>query len=221
MKHYGDICGLSGYELQEVDCICGGSPCQDISVAGKKVGILEGERSNLFFEQVRIVKEMRERTNGRKPRYMVWENVPAIIGGSEGRQFRKVLQEVIKVSETKAPDLPLPNNGGGGDGQIQDACTMYWGDGALLGEFSIVSFGESPREENASHLSQITVDSVLPKYYLSEKATLGIVKRVEKKKKILPELLKKALILQSGICKEMKSGEEIQQNVKEMDFSQT
>ena len=76
VKHYGDVSTLNGAELEPVDVITVGSPCQDLSVAGRRAGIHEGERSNLFFQAVRIIKEMRDATNGEKPRFMVWENVP-------------------------------------------------------------------------------------------------------------------------------------------------
>ena len=118
MKHYGDITKLSGYDLPPVDVITGGSPCQDLSVAGKRAG-LDGERSGLFMEQIRIVKEMRERDrrNGRtdeyiRPRYMVWENVPGAFSSNKGEDFKTVLQEIVKISENKVPDLPLSDRGG-------------------------------------------------------------------------------------------------------------
>ena len=112
MKHFGDITKLSGYELPIVDVITGGSPCQDLSVAGRRAG-LDGERSGLFMEQIRIVKEMRERdrANGRtgflvRPRYMVWENVPGAFSSNKGGDFKTVLEEIIKIEEPEAPDLP-------------------------------------------------------------------------------------------------------------------
>ena len=111
MKHFGDITKLSGYELPIVDIVTGGSPCQDLSVAGKRAG-LAGERSGLFMEQVRIIKEMRERDardNGRtgwliRPRYMVWENVPGAFssGKPKGADFAAVIEEIIKVAEPNA-----------------------------------------------------------------------------------------------------------------------
>lgn len=110
MKHYGDITKISGYELPIVDCITGGSPCQDLSVAGNRAG-LKGERSGLFMEQVRIVKEMRDadRASGRtgqfvRPRYMVWENVPGAFssGTPKGSDFAAVIEEIIKVAEPDA-----------------------------------------------------------------------------------------------------------------------
>jgi len=112
MKHYGDITKLSGWTLPIVDVITGGSPCQDLSVAGKRAG-LDGERSGLFMEQIRIVKEMRERDrteNGRtgflvRPRYMVWENVPGAFSSNGGEDFKTVLEEIVKIIEPEVPDL--------------------------------------------------------------------------------------------------------------------
>ena len=108
MKHYGDITKLSGYELPVVDVIVGGSPCQDLSVAGKRAG-LDGERSGLFMEQIRIVKEMREKdgSTGRsgfmvRPRYLVWENVPGAFSSKGGEDFAAVIEEIIKVAEPGA-----------------------------------------------------------------------------------------------------------------------
>jgi len=108
MKHYGDIMKINGAEVPVVDIITGGSPCQDLSVAGKRAG-LAGERSGLFMEQMRIVKEMRERDRlefgrtGRfvRPRYMVWENVPGAFssGNPKGADFAAVIEEIIKVAE--------------------------------------------------------------------------------------------------------------------------
>lgn len=114
MKHYGDITKLSGYELPIVDVITGGSPCQDLSVAGKRAG-LDGERSGLFMEQVRIVKEMREHS-GRtdkliRPRFMVWENVPGAFSSNGGKDFQAVLTEIIRIADPDAPDVPLPAKG--------------------------------------------------------------------------------------------------------------
>ena len=117
MKHFGDITKLSGYTLPPVDVITGGSPCQDLSVAGKRAG-LDGERSGLFMEQIRIVKEMRQRDRdeGRadeflRPRYMVWENVPGAFSSNGGKDFQAVLTEIVRISEPEAPNVPLPDKG--------------------------------------------------------------------------------------------------------------
>lgn len=104
MKHLGDITKINGYDIPIVDVITGGSPCQDLSVAGKRAG-LAGERSGLFMEQIRIIKEMREhdkQTNQHtgmaiRPRYMVWENVPGALSSNEGEDFRAVLEETAKI----------------------------------------------------------------------------------------------------------------------------
>ena len=96
MKHYGDVSTLKGSELEPVDVITFGSPCQDMSVAGKREG-LDGSRSSLFYEAVRIVKEMRCATNGKYPRYIVWENVPGAFSSNKGADFQSVLEEICSV----------------------------------------------------------------------------------------------------------------------------
>ena len=100
MKHFGDITKIDGHKVPIVDIITGGSPCQDLSVAGKRAG-LDGERSGLFMEQIRIIKEMHDecrRTNQPiRPRYMVWENVPGAFSSNNGEDFRTVLEETARV----------------------------------------------------------------------------------------------------------------------------
>ena len=117
MKHLGNITKINGAEIEIVDVITGGSPCQDLSIAGKRAG-LAGARSGLFMEQVRIVKEMREhdRANGRtgdmvRPRFMVWENVPGAFSSNKGRDFAAVLEEIIRIAEPEAPDIEVPKKG--------------------------------------------------------------------------------------------------------------
>ena len=132
MKHFGDIRNISGYELPIVDVITGGSPCQDLSVAGKRAG-LDGERSGLFMEQIRIVKEMRERdrSDGRtgflvRPRYMVWENVPGAFSSNKGKDFQAVLTEIVKICEPDAV-IPLPDKGWNKSGCIMgDGFSVAW-----------------------------------------------------------------------------------------------
>ena len=106
VKHYGDIATLKGSELEPVDIITFGSPCQDMSVAGKREG-LGGNRSGLFYEAIRIIKEMREATNGKYPRYIVWENVPGAFSSNKGEDFRAVLTEICKVKE-ECVSVPKP-----------------------------------------------------------------------------------------------------------------
>ena len=110
MRHYGDVSRLSGSELPPVDIITFGSPCQDMSIAGRRAG-LDGERSGLFHQAIRIIKEMREKTNGDKPRYIVWENVPGAYSSNGGADFKSVLEEVIGVKEP-ACEVPAPGKNG-------------------------------------------------------------------------------------------------------------
>ena len=117
MINIGDITKISGYNAPTVDVVIGGSPCQDLSIAGKRAG-LAGERSGLYMEQIRIIKEMREhdRSNGRatefiRPRYMVWENVPGAFSSNHGKDFAAVLEEAVRVIEPEAPHVPVPEKG--------------------------------------------------------------------------------------------------------------
>lgn len=136
MKHLGDICKINGAEIEIVDVITGGSPCQDLSIAGKRAG-LAGARSGLFMEQVRIVKEMREhdRANGRtgdmvRPRFMVWENVPGAFSSNKGRDFAAVLEEIIRIAEPEAPDIEVPEKGwptwGGYHDEVGGRWSVAW-----------------------------------------------------------------------------------------------
>ena len=106
MKHYGDISALDGGKIEPVDIITFGSPCQDMSVAGRRDG-LDGSRSSLFYEAVRIIKEMRCATDGRYPRYIVWENVPGAFSSNKGEDFKAVLEAVIGIAEP-GTQVPMP-----------------------------------------------------------------------------------------------------------------
>lgn len=117
MQHLGDISKINGAEIEPVDIISFGSPCQDLSVAGKRAGLKHTEngddettRSGLFMEAVRIIKEMRKATNGNYPRFAVWENVPGAFSSNKGEDFRIVLEELIKVVE---PAVEMPAVPGG------------------------------------------------------------------------------------------------------------
>ena len=105
MKHIGDVSKINGAEIEPVDVITFGSPCQDLSVAGKRAG-LDGERSGLFMEAIRIVKEMRGATDGRYPTFILWENVPGAFSSNKGEDFRVVLEEIVKVVEPGATMPP-------------------------------------------------------------------------------------------------------------------
>lgn len=124
MKHYGDVSKLKGSELEPVDIITFGSPCQDMSVAGKRSG-LDGERSSLFYEAIRIVKEMRCATNGRYPRYIVWENVPGAFSSNKGEDFKAVLEAVCSVKDGKA-DIPRYEKWPGAGEIVADHYSVAW-----------------------------------------------------------------------------------------------
>jgi len=104
MKHLGDICGINGAEIEPVDIITFSSPCQDLSVAGKRAG-LAGERSGLFSEAVRIIKEMRAATNGEYPKCLLFENVYGLLSSNKGQDFRTVLEEIT------TSEIPMPKSG--------------------------------------------------------------------------------------------------------------
>ena len=106
MKHYGDVSALNGAELPPVDIITFGSPCQDMSIAGKRSG-LDGSRSSLFYEAIRIIKEMRCATHGEYPKYIVWENVPGVFSSNGGEDFHCVLTEVCSIKDATV-SLPRP-----------------------------------------------------------------------------------------------------------------
>lgn len=132
MIHLGDITKIHGGEAPVVDVVIGGSPCQDLSIAGKRVG-LAGARSGLYMEQIRIIKEMRERdmASGRtgefvRPRYMVWENVPGAFSSNGGKDFAAVLEEAIRIAEPEAPDIEVPEKGWNTWGGYHDEMGGRW-----------------------------------------------------------------------------------------------
>lgn len=136
MKQLGNILNINGAEIEPVDIVTFGSPCQDLSVAGAQKGIHEGERSNLFFEAIRIIKEMRNATANEFPRWAVWENVPGAFSSNKGEDFRAVLEAFCKVSDETAV-IPQPKgkkwspagcivgNGNSLAWRVYDA--QYWG----------------------------------------------------------------------------------------------
>lgn len=143
MRHLGDISKVNGAEIEPVDIITFGSPCQDLSVAGKRAGLKheangdeETTRSGLFMEAVRIIKEMRSATNGEYPRFALWENVPGAFSSNNGEDFRLVCEELIKIVEPSASMPAVPQNGWNyADSYIGDGWSLayrvfdaqYWG----------------------------------------------------------------------------------------------
>lgn len=135
LRHLGDITKIDGSKIEKVDAVTFGAPCQDISVANRnragmkheKRGDDETTRSGLFFDAVRVIKEMREsdRADGRtdefiRPRYAVYENVPGALSSNGGQDFAAVLTELIKIAEPQAPDVPVPKNGWPKSGCLYD-----------------------------------------------------------------------------------------------------
>ncbi|EFU80532.1 DNA cytosine methyltransferase [Mobiluncus curtisii] len=126
MQHLGDICDIDGSQLEPVDVVTFGSPCQDLSVAGKRAG-LAGERSGLFHQAVRVIKEMREASSGRYPRFAVWENVPGAFSSNKGADFHSVLQNLISVvDETAAADLPRVQKWHKAGAVVADQWSIAW-----------------------------------------------------------------------------------------------
>lgn len=176
MIHLGDITKINGYEVPIVDCVIGGSPCQDLSIAGKRAG-LAGERSGLYIEQIRLIKEMREQyvRNHRgsnvvvRPRYMVWENVPGAFSSNNGKDFAAVLEEAIRIAEPDAPDVPVPPKGWSSAGAIvgdgwsvawrtHDA--QYWGVSQRRKRISLVAdFGGKSAPEILFECKSVSRDS--------------------------------------------------------------
>ena len=109
MKHYGDISQMDGGKIEPVDIICFGSPCTDMSVAGRRAG-LEGKQSVLFYQAIRIIKEMRCATNGKYPRWICWENVPGAFSSNSGHDFKAVLDSILSIVEEDA-QVPFPEKG--------------------------------------------------------------------------------------------------------------
>ena len=135
MRHLGDVSKVSGADIEPVDVITFGSPCQDLSVAGKRAGLKhtdngdeETTRSGLFMEAVRIIKEMREKSGGIYPAFAVWENVPGAFSSNKGEDFKTVLEELIRITEPEAPPLPAPGKNGWpyADCIVGDGWSVAW-----------------------------------------------------------------------------------------------
>lgn len=125
MKHYGDVHTLNGDELEPVDVLTFGSPCQNLSVAGKRTG-LEGKQSSLFFEAIRIIREMREKTNGQYPKWAVWENVPNALSSNHGQDFQTILESLVRLKDPEAT-VPVPETKWLSAGEIMgDHYSLAW-----------------------------------------------------------------------------------------------
>ena len=197
MIHVGDITKLDGAKLPPVDVICGGSPCQDLSVAGLRKG-LAGERSGLFMDQVRIVKEMRAEDERQMTLFdldtsfgkMSLEHSAPQMEKISGRSSRR-----LSISRT-VPVMCLDLTPGAGN----LLGLPFWEiNSAWLGESWMLNSGVSPSEERESSLSRILQDSPHQRYYLSRNACLGILRRAKVRGKELPPQLETALRIQAGV----------------------
>ena len=123
MKHLGDINAVNGSQIDPVDIITFGSPCQDMSIAGKRGG-LDGSRSGLFYEAIRVIKEMRRKTNGKYPRYCLWENVPGALSSNKGEDFKNVLESICQIKEDVS--VPKPEKWSNAGKIVGDNFSLAW-----------------------------------------------------------------------------------------------
>ena len=184
VKHLSDINSVNGAEIEPVDIVTFGSPCTDLSVAGKRQG-LNAERSGLFFQAIRIIKEMRGATNGKYPRFAVWENVTGAFSSNGGEDFRCVLEEFCKIKDA---DLSVTKS------------EKWTKAGEIMGEnFSVAyrtfdaQYWGVPQRRMRVYLVADFEGGVPQKYYLSQKACLGILRRASERGKKLPKVLETAL----------------------------
>lgn len=203
MVHVGDITKLNGAELPPVDIICGGSPCQDLSIASCTRAGLQGARSGLFMEQIRLTKEMRDADllRGRsgqsvRPRYFCWENVPGCFssGTPHGEDFRIVLEEIVGLHR---PGLSVPRPLFGrwkpvGAIRVDDTFSLAWR--VLAAEY----WALAQRRHRIFLVADLAGTSA-EKYYLTTAACLGILRRAKERGKPLPKALDTALRIQAGL----------------------
>lgn len=181
MKHLGSVTDICGGNIEPVDIITFGSPCQDLSIAGKRAG-LDGNRSGLFREAIRIILEMLEATGQKYPRFVIWENVPGALSSNGGKDFETVLNELLRLTGT---DQFVRQRG-------------KWG-GALQGtelwptDLSTRNTGECPSADAEYTLAAILADDPPTRYFLSVRAMDGILSRASRRGKQLPELLVTAI----------------------------
>lgn len=181
MKHLGSVTDIDGGKIEPVDIITFGSPCQDLSIAGKRAG-LDGNRSGLFREAIRIILEMLQATGWKYPRFVIWENVPGALSSNGGKDFETVLNELLRLTGT---DQFVRQRG-------------KWG-GALQGtelwptDLSTRNTGECPNAGAEYTLAAILADDPPTRYFLSVRAMDGILSRASRRGKQLPELLVTAI----------------------------
>lgn len=186
MKHLGSVKDVRGDKIEPVDIITFGSPCQDLSIAGKRAG-LGGGRSGLFWEAIRIIIEMLVATNSKYPRFVIWENVPGALSSNGGKDFETVLNELLRIRGFAGgrADKPILQHGKwGGASQTTELLPI---------ESSMLNTGESPSAGAEYMLSAILVENPPEWSLLSEKALNGILTRASRRGKKLPDLLLTAI----------------------------
>lgn len=180
MKHLGSVTDICGGNIEPVDIITFGSPCQDLSIAGKRAG-LDGNRSGLFREAIRIILEMLEATGWKYPRFVIWENVPGALSSNGGKDFETVLNELLRLTGT---DQSIRQRGKWGGTQG----TELWPT-----DLSMRNTGECPNADAEYTLAAILADDPPTRYFLSVRAMDGILSRASRRGKQLPELLVTAI----------------------------
>lgn len=188
VKHLGSVTEINGAEVEPVDIITFGSPCQDLSVAGAQKGLIDGMRSNLFFEAIRIITEMREATNGVCPAYIVWENVTGAFSSNGGDDFRAVLETICGIKEKLS--IPRPK-------RWRHAGEIVGSDWSVAWRTLDAQYWGVPQHRERIFLVADFTGGVPERFYLSQKACLGILRRASERGKKLPEILRISLERQS------------------------
>lgn len=185
MKHLGSVTDIKGFLIEPVDIITFGSPCQDLSIAGKRAG-LNGAKSGLFWEAIRIIWEMLLATGGKYPRFVIWENVPGALSSNKGKDFEVVLNELLHLREFAGgrADQSILQHGKWGASQTTELLPI---------ELSMLNGGESPSVGAEYMLSAILVENPPEWSFLSEKALNGILNRASRRGKKLQDLLLTAI----------------------------
>ena len=185
MKHLGSVTDIKGFLIEPVDIITFGSPCQDLSIAGKRAG-LNGAKSGLFWEAIRIIWEMLLATGGKYPRFVIWENVPGALSSNKGKDFEVVLNELLHLREFAGgrADQSILQHGKWGASQTTELLPI---------ELSMLNGGESPSAGAEYMLSAILVENPPEWSFLSEKALNGILNRASRREKKLQDLLLTAI----------------------------
>lgn len=202
MKHLGDITKINAAEIEPVDCITFGSPCQDLSVAGKRKG-LEGERSGLFMEAVRIIKEMREnelerirRSGGSdesvRPRFCIWENVPGAFSSNKGEDFRVVLEELTHIVQ-KNIAIPRPKDSKGRDDKWQPAGYIEGDNWSIAWRTFDAQYWGVPQRRKRIALVMDFAGRCAGEILFESESMSGILNRASRRGKELQEVLKNAL----------------------------